>query len=212
MAGRARDTAGLVDESQELNPVSRVTLAIPRTLSPRSQNWVAPYSLGLLGKERKEIKMSVADVVSELDSKLGQEVHTSAWLEISQKMIDNFAQVTKDHQWIHVDADRATRESPFGTTVAHGFLTLSLIPYLTGSVNPDKPAYPDLKLAVNYGLNRVRFPHPVRSGSKVRTHTKLLTAQEVGEDCLQIVNEITIEIEGAPKPGCVAETVARFYF
>ena len=156
--------------------------------------------------------MSIASVISELGSKLGQEVHTSAWLEISQNMIDNFAQATKDHQWIHVDAARAKLESPFGATVAHGFLTLSLIPYLSGSVDADKPAYPNLKLAVNYGLNRVRFPNPVHADSKVRTHTKLLSAEAVGEDCLQVVNEVTIEIEGAPKPGCVAETVARFYF
>ncbi|PKB73038.1 MAG: enoyl-CoA hydratase [SAR202 cluster bacterium Io17-Chloro-G7] len=156
--------------------------------------------------------MAVDEFVEELTRKVGEETHLSDWLAVDQAMIGEFADVTKDHQWIHVDVDRAAKESPFGSTIAHGFLTLSLIPHLTGVVDPDRPAYPDLKLAVNYGLNRVRFPSPVPANSKVRTRSKLAGVDKINEECFQVVQEVTIEIEGQDKPACVAEVVLRYYF
>lgn len=155
--------------------------------------------------------MSQASVLADLSSKIGSEVHVSEWLTITQEMIDTFATVTLDRQWIHVDPARAQAESPFGATVAHGFFTLSLIPYLTGSVDPTVERYPGRKLAVNYGLNRVRFPHPVLVNSRLRARTVLQSVEEVTGG-LQIINQVTIEIDGQSKPACVAETISRIYF
>jgi len=156
--------------------------------------------------------MAVAEMVDEITGRLGEETHLSDWLTVDQTMIQGFADVTKAHQWIHVDVDRAAKESPFGSTIAHGFLTLSLIPQLGGHVDADQPPYPGLKLAVNYGLNRVRFPNPVAAGSKVRTRSKLASVDQINDECFQVVTEVTIEIDGQEKPGCVAETVTRYYF
>ena len=156
--------------------------------------------------------MAVDDLVEEITKKLGEETRLSDWLNVGQSMIQGFADVTKDHQWIHVDVDRSTKESPFGSTVAHGFLTLSLIPHLGGMVDATEPAYPGLKLAVNYGLNRVRFQNPVTAGSNVRTRTKLVGVDKINDECFQVVGEVTIEIEGKEKPACVAEMVSRYYF
>ncbi len=155
--------------------------------------------------------MSIENAKADLQSKLGTETHLGEWFTITQDLINKFADVTGDHQWIHVDPERAQKESPFGDTVAHGYFTLSLIPFLTGLVEPGKPRYPGVKLAVNYGLNKVRFPHPVKVGSKVRTRTTLSSFEEV-RGGLQIINTIFVEIEGVAKPGCVAETVSRIYF
>jgi acyl dehydratase len=155
--------------------------------------------------------MSKATVLATLATQIGREIQVSDWLSITQSMIDQFAAVTRDQQWIHIDPARAQAESPFGTTVAHGFFTLSLIPYLTGSVNAPVERYPGKKLVVNYGLNKVRFPHPVRVDARVRAHTTLLSVEEI-QDALQIVHQVIIEIEGQSKPACVAETVSRVYF
>jgi len=151
-------------------------------------------------------------IIQELTLKKGQETHLGDWLVVDQHMIDGFAEVTKDPQWIHVDQDRAAKESPYGTTVAHGFLTLSLIPYLTDVVNPDRTAYPGEKLSVNYGLNRVRFPNAVPVDSKVRARSKLVSVDKISDECFQIIHEITVEVEGQDKPACVAETIDRYYF
>ena len=156
--------------------------------------------------------MAIDELVTEINSGLGEQSHLSDWQDVSQSMIDGFADVTKDHQWIHVDVERAGNESPFKDTVAHGFLTLSLIPYLSGMVDASTPPYPGVQLAVNYGMNRVRFPNPVISGSRVRSRTKLAGVDKIDDKCIQIVNEITIEIDGQDKPACVAEIVARYYF
>ena len=155
--------------------------------------------------------MAQAALYADLLATVGQEVHVGEWLTIAQAMIDSFAEVTQDRQWIHVDPDRAQRESPFGATVAHGYLTLSLIPFLTDSVNPNVNRYPGKRMGINYGLNKVRFPHPVLVGSRVRARTTLLGVEEVSGG-LQIVNQVIVEIEGQSKPACVAETVARIYF
>jgi acyl dehydratase len=156
--------------------------------------------------------MAVDDLVAEINGNIGEEIHLSDWQLVDQNMINGFADVTLDHQWIHVDVERAAKESIFGGTVAHGFLTLSLIPYLTGNVNADELPYPGLKLSVNYGMNRVRFPNPVAAGSKVRTRSKLAGVDKINDECFQVVKEVTIEIDGQTKPACVAETVSRYYF
>ena len=156
--------------------------------------------------------MAIDDLVAEINSELGKQSHLSDWQDVSQSMINGFADVTKDHQWIHVDVERARKESPFRDTVAHGFLTLSLIPYLSGMVDASAPPYPGVQLAVNYGMNRVRFHNPVIAGSKVRSRSKLAGVDKIDEKCIQVVNEVTIEIDGQDKPACVAEIVARYYF
>jgi acyl dehydratase len=155
--------------------------------------------------------MSKESVLADLQSKIGTDTKIGEWLKVDQARINQFADATGDHQWIHVDPERAKRESPFGDAVAHGFLTLSLIPGLTGSVTGEAPPYPGVKLGVNYGLNRVRFPSPVKVGSQVRARSTLKEVQDVGA-ALQMVTEVTIEVQGQDKPCCVAETVSRLYF
>ncbi len=156
--------------------------------------------------------MSRQTAHTDLQSKIGLESHVSDWFPLTQEMINSFADATLDHQWIHVDVERAGRESPFGAPVAHGYFTLSLIPHLTGQVEPDRPPYPGVTLSVNYGLNRVRFPHPLAADSRIRARTELQSVAEVKGNGLQLVNKVTIEIEGVDKPACVAETVSRLYF
>ena len=156
--------------------------------------------------------MSRQEAYTDLQAKVGAESRLSDWFTITQEMISGFADATLDRQWIHVDVERATRESLFGAPVAHGFFTLSLIPHLTGMVEQDSPLYPDVTLTVNYGLNRVRFPHPVLAGSRIRARTQLQSVGEVKGNGLQLVNTVTVEIEGADKPACVAEMVSRLYF
>ena len=155
--------------------------------------------------------MSKEKVLEDLKNGIGKETHVGEWINVNQDRINRFADATDDHQWIHVDPVRAKRESPFGDAIAHGFLTLSLIPYLTGSVSREAPRYPAVKLAVNYGLNRVRFISPVKVNSRIRARSILKEVQDVG-GALQLVNEVTVEVEGQPKPACVAETVSRLYF
>lgn len=138
-----------------------------------------------------------------LQALVGQEIGTSDWLQVDQSRIDLFAQATGDHQWIHTDPARAAA-GPFGATVAHGFLTLSLLPVLF----EDSFAIDDVRLSVNYGLNRVRFVSPVRVGSRLRGHFKLL-AYEPLDGGAQLVTEATLELEGSAKPACVAESVSR---
>lgn len=152
------------------------------------------------------------DLVQSLESRIGMKIHVGAWLAIDQERIDRFAEVTGDVQWIHTDPARATTESPYGATVAHGFLTLSLLPYLTESNHPDyfQKNYPGMKMRVNYGLNKVRFPAPVIVGSRIRAHTELLSASMEGTG-VEIVYRITVEIEGHDKPACVAESIARVF-
>ncbi|ALC16595.1 acyl dehydratase [Desulfuromonas soudanensis] len=151
-------------------------------------------------------------LLAHLKPQLGREIHVGPWLKIAQERIDLFAEVTGDRQWIHTDPLRAAKESPYGGTIAHGFLTLSLLPTLTESNHPDffQKNYPGMRMRVNYGTNRVRFPAPVLSGSQIRARTVLLAAEAVG-DAVQIIYAITVEIEGGSKPACVAEFVARVY-
>jgi acyl dehydratase len=143
--------------------------------------------------------------LEEFGALLGQTVATSDWITVTQEHIDEFARATGDHQWIHVDPVRAAA-GPFGTTIAHGFLTLSLLPVMGESAI----AFPNVRMGVNYGLNKVRFPAPVPVGSRLRGHFKL-TAFEPLEGGAQITMEVTMEREGSAKPVCVAESLSRRY-
>ena len=143
--------------------------------------------------------------LAEVQGLIDQELGSSDWLTIEQDRIDQFAQATGDHQWIHTDPARAAA-GPFGATVAHGFLTLSLVPMLSEAAF----TVDDVRMGVNYGLNRVRFAAPVRVGSRVRAHFKLLTFEPL-EGGAQLTVQATIELEGSSKPACVAESVSRRY-
>lgn len=156
--------------------------------------------------------MSGTELLEFLEKQRGRELHVGDWLLIDQERIDRFAEVTGDHQWIHVDPERARTESPYGSTVAHGYLTLSLLPYLTQSNHPDffSRNYPGMRYRVNYGVNRVRFPAPVKAGARVRARTVLQSAEPVGQ-AVQVVYLMTVEIEGEDKPACVAEQVVRVF-
>jgi len=144
-------------------------------------------------------------------SRLGEELHVSDWLSVEQARIDAFADATLDHQWIHVDPERAAA-SPFGTTIAHGFLTLALIPHLARDSLPQEPPFDDAKMRINYGLNKARFPHPVPCGARVRSRTAIVEAAPVGDSVIQLVRRVTVEVEDAPKPGCVADQVVRLVY
>ncbi len=137
---------------------------------------------------------------------VGTELGRSRWFEIGQERIATFADATDDHQWIHIDPARAARESPFGGTVAHGFLTLSLLP----SMLSDVLVMADAKLVVNYGLNKVRFPAPVPAGSRVRAAI-VLAALDDEHGSSQLTLDVTVEREGGTKPVCVAEFLVRRY-
>jgi acyl dehydratase len=147
-----------------------------------------------------------------LQPQLGKEIHLGDWLTIDQERINRFAAVTGDQQWIHIDPARASAESPFGTTIAHGFLTLSLLPLLTESNAPGRfeQNYPGMRLRVNYGLNKVRFPAPVLCGSRLRARTTLLAAAPL-DNGVQITYCVTVEMDGNSKPACVAEQIFRLY-
>jgi acyl dehydratase len=143
--------------------------------------------------------------LEEFGALLGQTVATSDWITVTQERIDEFARATGDHQWIHVDPVKAAA-GPFGSTIAHGFLTLSLLPVMAESAIE----FADVRMGVNYGLNKVRFPAPVPVGSRLRGHFKL-TAFEPIEGGAQITMEVTMEREGSTKPVCVAESLSRRY-
>ena len=143
--------------------------------------------------------------LADLQSLVGQDVGVSDWITVDQNRIDLFAQATGDHQWIHLDAERAAK-GPYGTTIAHGFLTLSLLPEMSASAFELR----DTRMGVNYGLGRVRFPAPVPAGSRLRGHFKL-TKFELIEGGAQLTVVVTMEREGGDKPVCVAESLARRY-
>ncbi|MCJ8503109.1 MaoC family dehydratase [Desulfatitalea alkaliphila] len=146
------------------------------------------------------------ETIDELRQKIGQEVAVGDWMPVTQEQINLFAEATGDYQWIHLDKERAAKESPYGTTIAHGFLTLSLIPRLMA----DNLQLPPAKMTVNYGLNRVRFAAPVPAGKQVRPRITLLGIDEVTGG-LQFNWKIQIEVQGSEKPACIAETLSRQY-
>jgi acyl dehydratase len=149
--------------------------------------------------------MTVFDSLDALALRVGDEIGVSDWTVVDQARIDAFAQATGDHQWIHIDPVRAAA-GPFGTTIAHGFLTLSLLPQLSESAF----AIEGVRMGVNYGLDRVRFPAPLPSGSRVRGVFRLLKFERIAGGA-QLVVEATLQREGSEKPVCVAESVTRRY-
>jgi acyl dehydratase len=155
--------------------------------------------------------MSMQTVRAELAAKLGEEIHTSDWLEITQDRVNAFAVATGDPQWIHTDPVRAAAESPWKGTIAHGYLTLSLYPMLRGIVDEHRPAFEGCKTVINYGLNKLRFTNAVKVGARVRGRSRLVAIDDFNGG-FQLTEEFTMDIEGAAKPACVAEVLMRFYF
>jgi acyl dehydratase len=142
-----------------------------------------------------------------LKDSVGREIATSDWIEITQERIAQFAEATGDRQWIHLDSERAAKESPYGVPIAHGFLTLSLLSFLMQrAILFERTG----RHAINYGLNRVRFPAAVRAGSRVRGRFSLASYKDLG-DAVELVLVVTVECEGSDKPACVAEWVVRHY-
>jgi acyl dehydratase len=146
--------------------------------------------------------MRAFDSVGAMRAAVGERLGESEWLEINQNRIDTFAEATGDHQWIHVDPERAAA-GPFGSTIAHGYLTLSLLPFL----GRDIWSIGNVKMGINYGLNKVRFPNPVKVGSRLRCVTTLLSVEDVAQG-VQVTYRHTLEIEGQERPAIVAETVS----
>src|SRR5690242_7451356 len=153
---------------------------------------------------------TVVTSVEELKQYIGKETRVGDWHTVTQEEINQFADATGDHQWIHVDPERA-KNGPFGGTIAHGFWTLSSAPFLMrGGEEKVKIQLPS-RMGVNYGLNRVRFPSPVHVGKRIRARSKLMSVEEVQPNVIQQVNELTVEVEGETKPAMVAESVTRMY-
>lgn len=143
---------------------------------------------------------------SEILDNVGRDLGYSDWLEITQERIDTFADATGDHQWIHVDPERA-KDGPFGSTIAHGYLTLSLVNYFL----PQLVTVENISMGVNYGLDRVRFPSPIPVGSKIRAKGELVKADEMKGGAVQCVVRVTIEVQGSDRPACIADTISRFF-
>ena len=144
---------------------------------------------------------------AELTAAQGGELGTSEWVTVTQDAVNLFADATGDHQWIHVDPERAAK-GPFGSTIAHGYMTLSLLPALMHTMY----SVEGIKLAINYGLNKVRFPAPVPVGSRVRATSTLVNVEDLGNGAVQLTVSTTVEVEGSPKPACVAESLVRYVF
>jgi acyl dehydratase len=152
--------------------------------------------------------MKAIGSVDEAVAAIGAELGVSQWFGVEQSRINQFADVTVDHQWIHVDVERAKTESPYGATIAHGFLTLSLIPGLS----KDNYRVENAKMGINYGLNKVRFLAPVTAGSRVRVRSELADAVRAGEDAVNLTVRHTVEVDGSQKPAAVAELISRWVF
>ena len=152
--------------------------------------------------------MRVISSIDDAIEAIGQELGVSDWTGIDQERINAFAEATGDHQWIHVDPDRASSESPYGATIAHGFLTLSLIPGLSKANYRVENA----KMGINYGLNRVRFLAPVPVGSRIRLRSELIDANKVDDNTVDLVVRQTVELDGSEKPAAVADVIARMVF
>tara|TARA_B110000444_G_C18791117_1_gene572495 strand:+ start:524 stop:1186 length:663 start_codon:yes stop_codon:yes gene_type:complete len=191
-----------------------------RSISNKISNTITntlnnPWIEGLPKFEKASKKVlqnpSANQAYDKLKKKLGQETYVGNWELIDQTRINQFADLTGDQQWIHTDKNKAKRDSPFKSTIAHGFLTLAMIPKLTDSINSKEDLYPQARMIVNYGLNQVRFPYPVKSGSRIRGRMRLIKLIPM-KNSIEVVNEISIEIENRRRFACVAETVLRLYF
>lgn len=150
--------------------------------------------------------MRVFETIEDMSACVGEEIGVSDWVEIDQERVNMFADATGDHQWIHVDVERAKKELPTGGPIAHGYLTLSLVPWLSGQISTIK----GVSRGINYGSNKIRFTNMVPVGSKVRAKSKLLSAEPKAGGT-QLINEVTIEIEGQDRPACIAETISIVY-
>ena len=150
--------------------------------------------------------MKVFEKFTDLQTLVGEPISTSAWLLIDQQRVNTFADATGDHQWIHVDVERA-KSGPFGGPIAHGFLTLSLLPSFYATAFEIQ----ETKSGVNYGLDKVRFVAPVPVGSRLRAHFRLMAFEPLPKGGVQLKMEMTVECEGAPKPACVAESILRLF-
>jgi acyl dehydratase len=155
----------------------------------------------------KWMTVLVVENPQSLKELIGKEIGVTEWFRVTQERIEKFAEATEDRQWIHLDEARAIKESPYGATIAHGFLTLSLISHLMKGLVHIRSG---VRLAVNYGLNRVRFPAAVRAGSRIRARVRLLSLRELA-DSIEATFDVMIELEGSEKPGCVAEWIVRYY-
>lgn len=144
---------------------------------------------------------------------VGKEEGVSEWMEVDQDRINNFADATLDHQFIHIDPKKSAELSPYKVTIAHGFLTLSLLPHLGSKIPPvDPAAYAGMVMGVNYGLDKVRFPNPVKVNSRIRARRTLTSIERKSPTALQLKQTVTIEIDGESKPACVAETLTRLIY
>ena len=152
--------------------------------------------------------MRVISSIQDAVDAVGQELGVSGWVAVDQDRINAFADTTGDHQWIHIDIERARSESPYGTTIAHGFLTLSLIPALS----KDNYRVDNARMGINYGLNKVRFLAPVPAGSRVRLRSDLVDAKKVGDSTVDLTVRQTVELDGSDRPAAVAEVIARMVF
>ena len=155
--------------------------------------------------------MSLEQALEQLPARVGQEVHASDWMQVTQERVNAFAEATSDHQWIHVDPARAAKESPYGGPIAHGYLTLSLYPALRGLVDESRPLLPGVKRVINYGINKLRFPNAVKVGARVRARCTLAAVEPIPGG-LQVTENVSIEIENEAKPACAAELIMRLYF
>jgi acyl dehydratase len=152
--------------------------------------------------------MKVIASIDDAENLVGQELGVGEWHDVDQKRINEFADVTGDHQWIHIDAERAKTESPYGTTIAHGFLTLSMIP----AMSKDNFRIENAKMAINYGLNKVRFLAAVLSGGRIRARSELIEATKAGDGMVNLTVRHTIELDGSDKPAAVADSIVRIIF
>ena len=150
----------------------------------------------------------VLETLESLKDFVGREIGTTDWFVLTQERVRQFAEATEDRQWIHIDPERARSESPYGATIAHGFLTLSLLSYF---IKQAIQVPRDVRLSVNYGLNRVRFPAPVRAGSEIRARVTMQSSKDF-PDCVEAVFNVSIEGKDTAKPCCVAEWIVRYYF
>jgi acyl dehydratase len=153
-----------------------------------------------------------ADAIARFEKRIGEEEGVSDWFQVDQERVNDFADATLDHQFIHIDPEKSAKLSPFKVTVAHGFLTLSLLPHLGSKIPPlDPVAYQGVTMGINYGLDKVRFPAPVKVGARIRARRTLGGADLKGT-MIQLKQIVTIEIEGEDKPGCVAESLSRLVY
>jgi acyl dehydratase len=151
--------------------------------------------------------------IERMRARVGKEEGVGQWHQVTQQQINLFADATLDHQFIHVDPEKSAQLSPYKVTIAHGFLTLSLIPHLGGTIPmPDPAEYDGVIMGINYGLERVRFPTPVKVNARVRARRELLAAELKGDNSIQLTHRVTVEIEGEDKPGCVADTLSRLIY